>query len=211
MKWNAISRLLKAVINKVKSITKEKEIAVDPIQKLIENGNLILGEDCLLQAFTIFSHEYKQNFPNVTIGDGCHLMGQIELFSPDAKVTIGNRVSIGPNTKLFCREEITIGDDVMISWGCTLMDSNAHSLLSAERQSDVTDWKNGYQYKNWDVVASKPIHVQSKSWVGFNTIITKGVTLGEGTIVGCGSVVTKSTKSFSVVGGNPAVFIKDTL
>jgi len=195
---------------------KLKELIVQPpdndagLKKLIADGNLVVGEDCLLDGLEIYNYEFQKNTPNVTIGNSCHIMGRIALNSPTAKITIGDRVFIGPDTTLFCRESISIEDDVMISWGCTIIDTNAHSLKSAERKDDVIDWKKGYQYKNWDVAKSAPVNIKAKAWIGFNSIITKGVTIGEGTVVGCGSVVAGSTKSYTVVGGNPAAFIKDT-
>jgi len=210
MKLKGFKQIARSVKKKLKELIEEPAEKSDRIKKLIENGNLVIGDDCLLDGLEIYNYEFKNNTTNVIIGNGCHLMGTIALNSATAKVTIGNGVSIGPQTTLFCRESISIEDDVMISWGCTIIDTNAHSLKSAERANDVTDWKKGYQHKNWNVAESAAVNIKAKSWVGFNSIITKGVTLAEGTIVGCGSVVTKSTKSYTVVGGNPAVFIKDT-
>jgi maltose O-acetyltransferase len=60
------------------------------------------------------------------------------------------------------------------------------------------------------MVQSKPILIEDSSWVGFNSIITKGVTLKKGTVLGCGSILTKSTESYGVYGGNPAILIKTT-
>jgi acetyltransferase-like isoleucine patch superfamily enzyme len=98
----------------------------------------------------------------------------------------------------------------MFSWGCTIIDTNAHSLNSGERLNDVIDWKKGWQYKNWSVVESKAILIKEKCWIGFNSIVMKGVTLEEGTIVAAGSVVTKTSEPYSMIGGNPARFIKKT-
>lgn len=104
----------------------------------------------------------------------------------------------------------------MFSWGCTVIDNDAHSLNSFERINDVNDWKRGVDenkvgfYKNWEKVKSAPIKICDKAWIGFNSIILKGVTIGEGAIVGAGSVVTKDVLPYSIVAGNPAKFIKYT-
>lgn len=212
MMFQLFKKVLKYSTNFIfKKNTNHNTNIVERFSFLKENGNLIIGKDCLIEeSFNIHSNNFQKGNTNVTIGDDCHLMGTIELYNLNAQVKIGNRVFIGPNTKLFCRESITIEDDTMISWGCTLIDTNAHSLKAIERKNDVVNWKKGHEYKDWNVVSSKPIIVRSKSWIGFNTIITKGVTIEEGTVIGSGSVVTKSTKKFTVVGGNPAAFIKDT-
>ena len=115
-----------------------------------------------------------------------------------------------------CIDKIEIGDDVMFAWGCTIMDNNAHSLVWEQRQNDVLDWKRGLDedktgfYKNWNGVKSAPIIIKNKAWIGFNCIILKGVTIGEGAVLGAGSVVTESVPDYAVVAGNPAKIIKYT-
>ncbi|MBW7940936.1 MAG: acyltransferase [Candidatus Kuenenia stuttgartiensis] len=108
-----------------------------------------------------------------------------------------------------CYESIEIGDDVMVSWDCTIIDTNAHSVKSEERASDVLDWAKGE--KDWSRVESKKIVVEQKCWIGFKSIIMKGVNLGEGSVVAAGSVVTKDSEPYSVIGGNPAMLIKKTI
>ena len=204
-------RRLKQLIKKfLKITTSKKENVKSLLDILIEKGNVIVGENCDISNLIIAGYSFKDRFPNVIIGKDCHLLGQIELQSNEAQVIIGDRVFIGPNTKLFCRDKIEIKNDVLVSWGCTLIDTNAHSLESSERVNDVVDWKRGWEYKNWVVVESKSILIDTKCWIGFNSIITKGVTLNQGCIVASGSVVTKSSSEFSVIGGNPARFIKHT-
>ena len=131
-------------------------------------------------------------------------------------IKIGDRTSIGGNTSFISVERIEVGNDVMISWGCTIIDSNSHSIIWEERKSDVLDWKRGIDegsigaYKNWSVVRNAPIVIKDRAWIGFNVIVAKGVTIGEGAVVGSGSVVTKDVPDYAVVAGNPAQIIKYT-
>ncbi|WP_456439405.1 acyltransferase [Psychroserpens sp.] len=95
------------------------------------------------------------------------------------------------------------------------MDNNAHSLKWSERKNDVRDWKKGIEenkigiYKNWQNVESAPIIIKDKSWIGFETVVLKGVTIGEGAIIGSKSVVTKDVPDWTVVAGNPAKVIRE--
>ena len=182
----------------------------NPLAFYVKNGNVIIGANTIMDRLNIYIQTPIPNVPYVIIGDDCMLSGQILIHGNNARVKVGNRVFMGDDSKIFCRESISLDDDIMISWGCTLIDTNAHSLHSAERKNDVTDWKKGPEFKNWDVVKSIPIHIKSQCWIGFNAIITKGVTLSEGTVLGSGSVLTKSTEPFGVYAGNPAKFIKQT-
>lgn len=123
-----------------------------------------------------------------------------------SQVVIGDRVFIG-NSTLVCAESIFIGDDVLISWGCTIVDHNSHSAIFSERRHDVQNWYQGK--KDWTSVKVNPVSICDKAWLGFNVIVLKGVTIGEGAIVGAGSVVTKDVDSYTIVAGNPARLIRE--
>jgi acetyltransferase-like isoleucine patch superfamily enzyme len=174
------------------------------------NGNLKVGDNCIINNLVIEILHDEKNCNNIILGNDCNLSGSLSIYSPNAKIIIGNRVFIGPQTKLISYEEIKIDDDVMISWDCTIMDTNAHSLISIERENDVLDWNRGFEFKKWNNVESKKIHINRNSWLGFKSIILKGVEIGKGTVVASGSVVTKNTEQYSIVAGNPARFIRKT-
>lgn len=62
--------------------------------------------------------------------------------------------------------------------------------------------------KNWNVVKNKEIIIENDVWIGMRSIILKGVTIGEKSIVAAGSVVTKSVPANTIVAGNPAKVVK---
>jgi galactoside O-acetyltransferase len=107
---------------------------------------------------------------------------------------------------LVSAKQITLGDDVIISWGVTIVDHNSHAIESVQRAADVVDWKEGK--KDWTNIKIAPVRINSRAWVGFNAIILKGVTIGEDAIVAAGAVVTKDVPPRSVVAGNPARVIR---
>ncbi len=174
-----------------------------------------LGKNSTFNSKSIFVRNPIPNHKFLSIGEDCEISGKFIFEINNGKIKIGNRTFIGGG-KFICIDEINIGDDVMFSWGCTIMDNNAHSLISEERKNDVLDWKKGLQenkigkYKDWSNVKRAPIHIKNKAWIGFNCIILKGVTIGEGAIVAAGSVVTKNVPDYAVVAGNPAKIIKYT-
>ncbi len=147
------------------------------------------------------------------IGDNSIVSGHFIFEKDSGAVTIGDNTFIGGGT-FICIEAIEIGNDVMFSWGCTVVDNNSHSLIWDQRKDDVKDWKKGLdegrtgKYKDWSHVQKAKIKIKDKAWIGFNSIILKGVTIGEGAIVGAGSVVTKDVPDWAVVAGNPARIIK---
>ena len=150
----------------------------------------------------------------LVIGENSLVEGKFVFEKETGEIKIGDRVFIGGGTNFICINGINVGDDVMFSWGCTVMDNDGHSLNWEERKNDVSDWIKGIKenkvgkYKNWINVSSAPIHIGNKAWIGFNVIILKGVTIGEGAAVAAGSVVTKDVSAYTVVAGNPAKVVK---
>ena len=126
---------------------------------------------------------------------------------------LGARSYIGPQTVCRVAREIDIGDDVMIAWGCSLLDTNMHSLRFAERARDVliTGRHRGLtgDDKDWSAVRCDPIRIQDCAWIGFGSIILPGVTIGEGCIVGAGSVVDRDTPPWTIVAGNRARVVRE--
>lgn len=130
-------------------------------------------------------------------------------------VDIGDRTYIGNDTNLISINGIEIGNDVTISWGCTIYDHNSHSIEWEKRKNDTIQSINDYKKygdfiknKNWDVVKSQKIKICDKVWIGFDVVILKGVNIGEGAVIGAKSVVTKDVEPYTVVAGNPARVVK---
>ena len=151
----------------------------------------------------------------VEIGNDCILDCKILFESGEGKVVIGNRNYLG-NSNIICKTGVVFEDNIFVAWGSYFYDHNSHSLDYREREHDITqqleDYRSGKLFienKNWNVVESQPIRICSNAWIGMNCIILKGVTIGQGAIVGAGSVVTKDVPAWSIVGGNPAKVIKE--
>lgn len=162
----------------------------------------------------IISSSSVLNFINLKGSNGCYInVGNNSIVhSKISFERIGSKVSIGKNTfigksHLVAASEIYIGNNVLISWGVSIVDHNSHSVIYSERSKDIIDWRNGK--KDWSTVEAKPIHISDKTWIGFNSIILKGVTISEGAIVGAGSVVTKDVPAWTIVAGNPAKVIRE--
>jgi acetyltransferase-like isoleucine patch superfamily enzyme len=143
---------------------------------------------------------------HVQIGQDSIVHCRVHFDCPGARLVVGSRTYIGAST-LIAAEEIVIGDDILVSWGVTIVDHNSHATEWPGRSSDVLDWGRGH--KNWQHVACQPVRIENKAWIGFNAIILKGVTIGEGAIVAAGAVVTKDVPSYTVVAGNPAKVIRE--
>lgn len=151
--------------------------------------------------------------PCVEIGHSCILKCKIIFETGSGSVKIGDGCYIG-GSRIISTQSIEIGNWVTMAWGITIYDHNSHSLDYRERINDqkqqLKDWGSGnfIKNKNWGVVDKKPIKVGDFAWIGFDAVILKGVTIGEGAIVGARSVVTRDVEPWTVVAGNPAHVVK---
>lgn len=143
----------------------------------------------------------------LAVGEGSICDGAIAFERECAEVVIGKNSSINDSV-IACASRVEIGDDVLISWGCTIFDHDSHSITWSERSNDVRDISQGKQ-KDWSHVAIQPVKLANKCWIGAHVIVLKGVEIGEGAVVAAGSVVTKSVRPWTIVGGNPARLIRE--
>ena len=118
------------------------------------------------------------------------------IWSPHKDVTFGNKVQFGPHCIIQC--DVEFGNSVLIASNVSFVGKNDHVYNIPMK----TIWNSGRgdTYKT---------HVGSDVWIGHGAIIIAGVTIGDGAIVAAGSVVTKDVAPCTIVGGNPAHFIKN--
>jgi maltose O-acetyltransferase len=108
-------------------------------------------------------------------------------------ITVGKNFFANHNCIFLDANRITIGDHVMI--GPSVQIAAACHPLEADKR------RQGNEF-------SKPVIIEDDVWIGAAAIILPGVTIGKGSVIGAGSVVTKDVPSGVVVAGNPAKIIK---
>lgn len=118
-----------------------------------------------------------------------------QIWSPHKDVTIGERVQFGPNCKIQC--DIEFGNSILIASNVSFIGKDDHITNLPEK----TIWDSGRG-------DSKKTFVGNDVWIGHGAIILSGVRIGNGAVIAAGSVVVKDVDPCSIVGGNPARFIK---
>ena len=138
----------------------------------------------------------------IKIGDDVYISGKIDIAFNSAlglnpQLVIGNHTFIGHQCKFSISKSIVIGDHCLIAGDNSFFDNDGHPLDPIKR-------RQGHRITPDDV---HPIVIGNDVWIGTGCKIMKGVQIGDRSIVGAASVVTKSVPPDSVVAGNPARII----
>ena len=130
----------------------------------------------------------------VTIGKKCEITWE--------NVYAGNNVHIGSGCRfLSTRAAIRIGDHVMFGPNVTIITGDHRIDILNKPMCQVTDQEKRPE-DDQDVV------FEGDNWIGANATILKGVTIGKGSVIAAGAIVTKDVPEYAIVGGNPAKVIK---
>lgn len=108
---------------------------------------------------------------------------------------IGNNSNIGPFNYIGCSGKITIGNNVMLGPRVSIYAEN-HVFDNPE----LTIKEQG--------VKKQFVRIEDDCWIASNVVILSGVTIGQGSVIAAGAVVTESIEPYSIVGGVPAKLIK---
>ena len=125
----------------------------------------------------------------LTSGGGNRVFPSVKIWAP-WNVVMGRFVAIDDEVNLYSVDKITIGSKVAISREAFICTAS-HDITKPERP-----------------LVTAPITICDGVWIGARAIVLPGVTIGEGAVVAAGAVVIKDVEPFTVVGGNPAKFIK---
>ena len=147
--------------------------------------NVFLGPDSILFAMSQYPSSWMKH-PD--------LDQEIQMF--DSEIEFGNNISATGGLQITAFSKVTIEDNVMFA-------TNVH----------INDGSHGYEtacvpYKYQPISKISPITIKSGSWIGQNVIVLPGVTIGQLSIIGANSVVTKSIPDQCIAVGAPAAVVK---
>lgn len=167
-----------------KGLNHQRNVIVNCLPKIVikNGGQIILDEAVVLNSS---NETYHLNMYN-----------RVKLMAdkPDSIIKIGRNTRIHGSC-IHAFGEVVIGENCLIAANCQIFDASGHSSQISNRLESQGE--------------SKPISIGNNVWIGANSIILPGVTIGDGAIIGAGSVVVKSIPSNVIAGGNPAIVIKE--
>lgn len=132
-----------------------------------------------------------------------HIAGNPRIH-PTASIRCGQNISLGKNSHInaFCcvwaspNSRIILGENLLMGPGCKMFSSN-HTTGNTNIPMNVQPY------------VEKDIIIGNDVWLGANSVILAGTSIGDGTIVAAGSVVTKDLPAYVIAAGIPAIPVKD--
>jgi acetyltransferase-like isoleucine patch superfamily enzyme len=164
-------------------------------------GKIIINGIPLIDIRKGATLEIANNVSLTSRNKGYHinLHSPVKIFADrdGAKIKIGENSRIH-GTCIHAYRSVTVGRNCLIAANCQIMDGNAHNLSFPDVENRINT-----------IGDVKPIVIEDNVWIGANSIILPGVTIGRGSVITTNSVVVKDIPAMVVAGGNPAVIIKD--
>ncbi|KAF0233620.1 MAG: transferase hexapeptide repeat containing [Desulfovibrionaceae bacterium] len=122
---------------------------------------------------------------------------KMRTFSPHSLIRIGNNVGLNGTSIISRSRHVIIGDNTMIAPNVTILDSDFHALWPPETRLMKPDFES-----DADVLIGENV------WIGMQSIILKGATIGKNSVIGAGSIVTGNIPENMLAAGSPARVIR---
>lgn len=161
-------------------------------KKIILGKNALLKDRCLINALSYEGIKIGNNF---SLGENAVIECTGTLNAVGDMLTIGNDVGINRDCYIAVRGNVKIGDDVILGPGVKIFSEN-HNYEDLSKPIRLQG------------VSKSPTSIGNDVWLGANSVIMPGVTIGNGCIVGSGAIVTKDAPDYAIVGGVPAKILK---
>ena len=163
-----------------------------------------IGSSCKFYGIPVFTRSF---LGKIIIGDNCafrsdktsNLIGLnrkciIATFGNESLIEIGNSSRFS-GTVIGAKEKIIIGNNVLCGANVLITDFDWHPI------------DPNYRHTSFGV-KSAPVIIEDNVWLGINSVILKGVKIGENSVIGANSLVVKDIPSNVIAGGNPCKIIK---
>jgi len=170
--------------------------------------NVTIAQTAFVETTFSFLLFRSQRAEAMKVGHGASTyLGTMFDVGREGRVALG-KFALVHGARIICEAEITIEDYALISWNVVLMDSYRVPSDPDARREMVRRVPEGKPRFIDRPLAGQPIRIGRAAWIGFDSCVLPGVTVGEGAVVGARSVVASDVAPFTIVAGNPARLVR---
>lgn len=147
---------------------------------------------------------------NIRVGNNCAINGDLVVFGHSGKIDIGDWCYIGEGARVWSSEHVMIGNRVLVAHNVDIHDTNSHPVDAVSRHMHFVAIKETGHPNVISDIGSRPVVIEDDVWIGFGSIILKGVHIGSGAIIGAGSIVTRDIPPNCIYAGGRIVKYADS-
>jgi len=177
------------------------------LKRLTGKATCVLSDNAKL-LLSARIHNIRNETQCIRIGSNSLIAGELLVFAHGGHISIGEWCYVGEGARIWSSSEIIIGNRVLISHNVNVFDSLTHPISARERH---LQFKAITQKGHPDKIdlGEQPVTISDDAWIGANTCVLRGTTIGKAAIIGAGSVVTRNIPPFTIAAGNPARVIRE--
>jgi len=171
--------------------------------------NIELAPGVYIESSYIFAAFFSKLRPGLVMeeGSGAYDLSSIAT-GPDARIKVGAYTCLN-STSLIADDTITIGAHGLFAWGTVITDATIPPPDDhGRRRRALLDTACDSQRRLRPMIDPKPVHINDNVWVGFDSVITGGVTIGRGAVIGCKTLITEDIPPYAIVVGNPCRIVR---
>ena len=189
----------------------KQEISVEEFRELMAKGTHVEATSNLFLAF----HKFSQNALKITdeLNNKYHEPKVVrELFAKLIQNEVPETFGMFPPFYTDCGINIKVGERVFINACCRFQDQGGIQIGDGSligHNTTIATLNHDFNPQTRANLTPSPVKIGKNVWIGSDCTILPGVTIGDGAIIGAGSVVTKSIPKNSIAVGNPAKVIKN--
>ncbi len=187
-------------------ITEDVKPYLDDFLQRMKNGEPMTSDNSLMR-FSAFLSEEAMRLTSVLNGEYHEPKIVRQLFSLLIGKKVDKQFKLHPPFYTDCGRNISLGKRVFINSGCTFQDQGG-ILIGDDAQIGhnvvLVTLNHDKNPQNRRTIYPSPIKIGSNVWIGSGAILLPGVSVGDGAVIGAGSVVTGDVEPNSTVAGNPA-------
>jgi len=171
--------------------------------------NIELGQNVYIESSYVFAAFFSELHPGLVMGEGSGAYGLSPLGTG-----AGGRIQVGAytclnSTSLIADAIITIGAHCLFAWGAVVTDQRIPvSADAVARRRALLETASDPVRRLRPATEPKPVHIGDNVWVGFDSVITGGVNVGHGAVIGCKTMITEDVPPYAIVVGNPCRLLR---
>jgi acetyltransferase-like isoleucine patch superfamily enzyme len=172
-------------------------------------GNVVIGRHVYVDTSHCFEAFHSSEHPGLVLGEASGVYDRTAfVVGPEGKITVGPYTCLNA-TYLICNDQITIGAHCLLAWGSVITDTWLDPQVPLPARRGVLKQAAHDPHRRIPPAERpRPVVLEDNVWLGFDAVVLPGVRLGQGSLIGCRTIISEDVPPYAIVVGDPARVIR---